>query len=182
MNSMTRKLMIASALSFGLMAAPAAMADRDGDRDRGARHGESRGLDRHDRHGRDDDRRGHDQTRRHDRDDRHGRYERRDHRDHRNHRHQWDARRHASVHHQWHGPRYSAPRYQAPRGYVRHHWRAGHRLPSSYHHHRHVVHDYHSYRLRQPPHGHHWVRVDNDVVLTAVATGVVAAVVYGLFQ
>jgi Ni/Co efflux regulator RcnB len=35
--------------------------------------------------------------------------------------------------------------------------------------------------LHRPPHGHHWVRVDGDVVLAAIATGVIVAVVSDLF-
>ena len=34
----------------------------------------------------------------------------------------------------------------------------------------------------QPPRGYQYVRVNNDVVLTAIATGVVASVIYQLFQ
>ena len=33
------------------------------------------------------------------------------------------------------------------------------------------IYDYRGYRLRHPPHGHHWVRVDRDAVLVAIATG-----------
>lgn len=164
----TRKLLIATALSFGLFTAPAAMAERD--HDRGSRGSESRHNDR-------DDHRRHDHDRGHER-----RYDRRDQRRDHRHDHQRDDRREVHIHQYWQGPRYHAPRYQAPRGHVHHHWRAGHRMPSAYRHHRYVVNDYRHYRLHQPPHGHHWVRVDNDVVLTAVATGVVAAVVYGIFQ
>lgn len=166
MTTLTRKLMLVSALSFGLLAAPAAMADRNDDRrqDRGPRWSEPR------QHDRDDHRRGNDRDHReHRRDAQRGRHDQRP-----------PAR--LQHHRHWQGPRYHAPRYQAPRGYVRHHWRAGHRVPATYRHSRYVVNDYRHYHLHQPPRGHHWVRVDNDVVLTAVATGVVAAVVYGLFR
>jgi Ni/Co efflux regulator RcnB len=37
------------------------------------------------------------------------------------------------------------------------------------------------YRLRPPPRGHYWVRVDNDVLLTAIATGLIVDVAYNLF-
>lgn len=74
------------------------------------------------------------------------------------------------------------PRYHAPRGYVRQQWRPGHRVPPSYRHSRYVVNNYQQYRLRPPPRHHNWVRVDNDVVLTAVNTGVVSAVVHGIFR
>jgi Ni/Co efflux regulator RcnB len=42
--------------------------------------------------------------------------------------------------------------------------------------------DYRHYGLSAPPRGYQYVRVNNDVVLTAVATGVVASVIYQLFQ
>jgi Ni/Co efflux regulator RcnB len=54
-------------------------------------------------------------------------------------------------------------------------------LPRAYYASRYVVHDYNAYHLHRPPHGHHWVRVDRDVVLTAIATGAVVAVVSNLF-
>lgn len=77
--------------------------------------------------------------------------------------------------------RYAAGRYQAPRGYYSHSWRRGERLPSAWRSNAYVV-DYRRYGLSAPPRGYHYVRVDNDVVLTAVATGVIASVVFGLFQ
>ena len=45
-----------------------------------------------------------------------------------------------------------------------------------------IVDDYYSYRLRPPPRGYHWVRVDNDVVLAAIASGIVVSAVYGIFH
>ena len=71
--------------------------------------------------------------------------------------------------------------YHRPRGYKAHKWHKGERLPAEYRTKVYVVEDYNSYRLRQPPRGYHWVRVDNDVVLTAIATGVVLEVVNELF-
>jgi Ni/Co efflux regulator RcnB len=78
--------------------------------------------------------------------------------------------------------RYEAGRYIAPRGYVVRSWHRGDRLPPAYYSSRYVVNDYRAYRLQAPPRGHHWVRVNNDVLLTAVATGAVVAVVSGLFH
>jgi Ni/Co efflux regulator RcnB len=79
--------------------------------------------------------------------------------------------------------RYKAPsRYQPPRGYqAGHQWRRGEKLPSSYRGKGYVV-DYRHYGLSAPPRGYQYVRVNNDVVLTAIATGVVASVIYQLFQ
>jgi Ni/Co efflux regulator RcnB len=54
-------------------------------------------------------------------------------------------------------------------------------LPAAYYSSRYVVRDYHVYRLSPPPRGYHWVRVNNDVLLAAVASGVVVSVVNGLF-
>jgi Ni/Co efflux regulator RcnB len=78
--------------------------------------------------------------------------------------------------------RFHAPRYVTPRGYHARSWHRGDRLPAAYCSDRYVVRDYHTYHLYAPPRGHHWVRVDNDVLLTAVATGAVVAVVGGLFH
>lgn len=78
--------------------------------------------------------------------------------------------------------RYNAGRYIAPRGYVVRSWRRGDRLPSAYYSSRYVVNDYRAYHLQAPPRGQHWVRVNNDVLLTAIATGAVVAVVSGLFH
>jgi Ni/Co efflux regulator RcnB len=78
--------------------------------------------------------------------------------------------------------RYKAPsRYQPPRGYQARQWHRGDKLPASYRGKGYVV-DYRHYGLGAPPRGYQYVRVNNDVVLTAIATGVVASVVYQLFQ
>ncbi|WP_184620096.1 RcnB family protein [Xanthomonas sp. 3058] len=39
--------------------------------------------------------------------------------------------------------------------------------------------DYRRHHLKQPPRGHEWRRVDNQYVLIAVATGLIASVVTG---
>jgi Ni/Co efflux regulator RcnB len=44
-----------------------------------------------------------------------------------------------------------------------------------------VVRDYYTYQLPEPPYGCRWVRVDGNVVLAAIATGVVLDVVYNVF-
>ena len=151
---MNKKLIVATLLSLGLAAAPTAMAkpDKSEKPDKHYDRGADRGHDH--RHDRRDDRR----------DDRH------------------DSRWQGEREHYWHGDRYRINVYQAPRGYQRHHWRYGDRVPVVYRSSRYVVNDYHAYHLYAPPRDHYWVRVDNDVVLTAITTGVVAAVVYGIFQ
>jgi Ni/Co efflux regulator RcnB len=77
--------------------------------------------------------------------------------------------------------RYDAGRYIRPHGYYQRAWHRGERLPAAYYSNRYVVRNYSAYRLRQPPRGYHWVRVDRDVVLTAVTTGVIVAIVSDLF-
>lgn len=77
--------------------------------------------------------------------------------------------------------RYRAPSYYAPPpGYRSVRWSRGHYLPRPYYAPVYVV-DYRPYRLAPPPYGHHWVRVDNDVLLIALATGLIVDVMYGLF-
>jgi len=77
--------------------------------------------------------------------------------------------------------RYRVVRYYPPQGYRHYSWYRGARLPAAYYQPRYVVQNYGAYRLHHPPHGYHWVRVNNDVVLAAVTTGLVLHVVNGLF-
>lgn len=78
--------------------------------------------------------------------------------------------------------RYNAGRYVAPRGYTVRQWSYGQRLPAHYRTNSYVVRDYNRYGLHQPPHGYHYVRSGNDVVLAAVAGGLITAVIAGLFN
>lgn len=78
--------------------------------------------------------------------------------------------------------RYNAGRYYAPRGYQVRTWSYGQRMPSYYRSNQYVVRDYGRYGLRQPPHGYQYVRSGNDVVLTAIAGGLITAVIAGLFN
>ena len=55
-----------------------------------------------------------------------------------------------------------------------HNWHKGDRIPASYRAKRYEVRDWKARHLRQPPRGYHWVAVDGDFVLAAVATGVIA--------
>jgi Ni/Co efflux regulator RcnB len=145
------KRLLTSVIAASLLSGLVSVAHADG-RD----HRRDYDRDRYERH---DDR--HDRRawsdHRHDRDryDRHDRYE--------------------------HHKRYHGGKYHRPHGYRYHVWRSGDRLPAAYRVSRYYVDDYWTYRLRQPPRGHYWVRVDNDVLLTAIATGVVVQVVSGLF-
>jgi len=55
-------------------------------------------------------------------------------------------------------------------------------MPSYYRSNQYVVSNYGQYGLRAPPRGYHYVRSGNDVVLTAVAGGLITAVIAGLFN
>jgi Ni/Co efflux regulator RcnB len=69
--------------------------------------------------------------------------------------------------------------YSPSFGYRPHRWYRGAHLPVAYFSSRYVVYDYSSYRLRRPPRGYHWIRVNSDLLLVAIATGLVVDVVGG---
>jgi Ni/Co efflux regulator RcnB len=55
-----------------------------------------------------------------------------------------------------------------------HNWHKGDRIPDSYRDKRYEVTDWRAHHLSAPPAGYHWVNVNGDFVLAAVATGVIA--------
>jgi Ni/Co efflux regulator RcnB len=55
-----------------------------------------------------------------------------------------------------------------------HNWHKGDRLPDSYRDKHYEVTDWRSHHLSAPPAGYHWVDVNGDYVLAAIATGVIA--------
>jgi Ni/Co efflux regulator RcnB len=55
-------------------------------------------------------------------------------------------------------------------------WARGQRLPQQYWGGSYVVTDWRARHLRQPARGYRWVRVDNNYVLAAIATGLIADV------
>jgi Ni/Co efflux regulator RcnB len=55
-----------------------------------------------------------------------------------------------------------------------HNWHKGDRVPATYRNKRYEVTDWKARHLRQPPRGYHWVNVNGDFVLAAIATGVIA--------
>jgi Ni/Co efflux regulator RcnB len=57
------------------------------------------------------------------------------------------------------------------------HWSRGDKLSSEYRSNQYVVSDWKANRLRQPPRGYHWVQANNQYVLAAVATGVIADII-----
>jgi Ni/Co efflux regulator RcnB len=78
--------------------------------------------------------------------------------------------------------RYNAGRYQPPRGYQTRQWSYGQQMPHYYRSNQYVVSNYGQYGLRAPPRGHHYVRSGNDVVVAAIAGGLITAVIAGLFN
>ena len=165
------KTLLAAAVSLSLIAGsitPVYASDRDHDRRDWQNYHNDQGRDNHGRDDRHDAHRGSDHRDRERRDDR-------AHYDSRNYRPAYIQGRRDQFH-------YDAGRYVVPRGYVVRSWHRGDYLPRTYYSSRYVINDYRAYRLYAPPRGHYWVRVNHDVLLTAVATGAVVAVVSGLFH
>ncbi len=77
---------------------------------------------------------------------------------------------------------FDAGEYWRPHGYYVHRWHRGDRLPMEFRAPVYVVPDVAVYHLRPPPPGYYWVRVDNNAVLAAVATGIVVDVALNLFH
>ena len=78
--------------------------------------------------------------------------------------------------------RFDSGDYWRPHGYYVHHWHRGERLPIEFRAPVYVVPDVAVYHLPPPPPGYYWVRVDNNAVLAAVATGIVVDIAYNLFH
>ena len=91
----------------------------------------------------------------------------------------WDNRRHDRRDYARY--RFQFGSYRAPYGYHNQVWHRGDHLPRSYYSSSYIVNDWRPYRLYAPPYGYHWVRVGNDVLLTALATGVVLDVLYDIW-
>lgn len=110
------------------------------------------------------------------------RHERRHHREQRRHYQHGPGYGYGHGYYQPVRPRYYAPAYYVPpRHYRPQRWARGHHLPRHYYGPSYYV-DYRPYHLAPPPRGYHWIRVDNDVVLVALASGLIADAVYGLFH
>jgi Ni/Co efflux regulator RcnB len=105
--------------------------------------------------------------------------------------HRWNPPRYVSPPHysyspprhdyRWEDGRWHWGSYYRPYGYAPRYWRRGDRLPVAYYGPSYVIGNYYDCGLREPPYGYHWVRVDHDVVLAAIATGVVLDVIYNQF-
>jgi Ni/Co efflux regulator RcnB len=77
--------------------------------------------------------------------------------------------------------RFRGPVYYYPRGYTYRSWTRGQALPRAYLASPYYVDNWSYYRLAPPPYGHRYVRVGNDILLTAIATGLIANVISGVF-
>ena len=160
---------------------------RDNDRGGHDRRDDNRGHDRRENERRDWDRNRHDNDRRdwdrnrHDYDRYHGdnrgwdRYRN----DWNRHPNYWDNRRHDRADYARY--RFHYGYYNRPSGYYYRSWHRGDRLPRSWYGPSYIVYDWRPYRLYSPPYGYHWVRVGDDVVLTAIATGIVLDVIYDIW-
>jgi Ni/Co efflux regulator RcnB len=90
----------------------------------------------------------------------------------------WDHGRHNGYYYRnswYYGPppsAYYGDPYYRP---AYHAWKRGYRVPNYYN--SYVVYDYHHHHLRRPPRGYHWVRADNDFLLVAIASGIIADVI-----
>lgn len=76
--------------------------------------------------------------------------------------------------------RYDSQRGEQGRNEVRDnpHWSRGDRLPNEYrNNNQYVVSDWKNNHLRKPPRGYHWVEANNQYVLAAVATGLIADII-----
>jgi Ni/Co efflux regulator RcnB len=77
--------------------------------------------------------------------------------------------------------RFRGPAYNYPRGYAYRNWRRGEVLPRAYFASPYYISDWRAYHLRPPPRGYRYVRVGNDIVLAAIAGGLIAEVINGAF-
>ena len=78
-------------------------------------------------------------------------------------------------------PRYHGPAYAYPRGFASRSWTRGQRLPPVYFGPRYYVDNWSYYHLAPPPRGYRYVRVGNDIVLAAIAGGLISQVIAGAF-
>ena len=93
----------------------------------------------------------------------------------------WQRHRDWDGYRDWRGGRFHDDGYFRHADHFGHVWHRGERLAPAYYAPSYVVRDYRSYQLPEPPYGCRWIRVDNGVVLTAIATGLVLDAVYNVF-
>ena len=87
------------------------------------------------------------------------------------------------------GQRYEARRFDEHRGgygyrygYAPRGWGRGEYLPGAYREPAYFVRDYDRYGVYAPPYGYRWIRVDGDLVLAAITTGLVLDIAHGIFH
>jgi hypothetical protein len=71
--------------------------------------------------------------------------------------------------------------YVPPPGWVERRWVVGEVLPPAYVAAPYVIVDWRARHLAPPPPGYHWVQVGNDIVLAAIATGLIAEVIHDVY-
>ena len=91
--------------------------------------------------------------------------------------HRYDNRGHAQPdrRHDSHRPDVRNHRGAGPD----HRWVKGSRVPPQYRAHGYVVNDWRGHRLSAPPRGYHWIQNGGDYLLVAIASGVIAQIVFG---
>ena len=91
--------------------------------------------------------------------------------------HRYDDRGHAQPdrRHDSHRPDVRNHRGAGPD----HRWVKGSRVPPQYRAHGYVVNDWRGHRLSSPPRGYHWIQNGGDYLLVAIASGVIAQIVFG---
>ena len=80
-----------------------------------------------------------------------------------------------SQHHDSHRPDARNHRGAGPD----HRWVKGSRVPPQYRAHGYVVNDWRGHRLSAPPRGSRWIQNGGDYLLVAIASGVIAQIVFG---
>lgn len=193
MNRFTRAAIVGLALVTTAAPLAAEAQSRDHRRDDRREYRQDRRDDRRDhradrrdyRQDRRDDRREYRQDRRDDRRD--YRNERRDDRREyrrydRNNRNWWQGRAdfrdyRGARHGYWYAPSYGYYRVE-PR-YYGHRWQRGSYLPASYR--SYYVRDPYDYGLRPAPRGYRYVHAGNDIVMIAIATGLIASVLTNVY-
>ena len=60
-----------------------------------------------------------------------------------------------------------------------HRWVKGSRVPQQYRGNTYVVNDWRGHHLSAPPRGYHWIQNGGDYVMVAIATGIVAQIIFG---
>jgi len=76
-------------------------------------------------------------------------------------------------------PGYAKPGYDRKVTVKKKHWVRGERVPSWQR--KQAVRDYNRYGLRRPGHGQQWVRVDNDLLLISIASGLIGGIIAGQY-